>query len=55
MNKIIKYTFYIISLILGWIGFMFILLGGFGDSPYYMGLGLIILCTGVGLLNIEMK
>lgn len=55
MNKIIRYTFYIISLILGFIGFMFILLGGFGDSPYHMGLGLILLCTGITLLNIEMK
>lgn len=55
MNKIIKYTFYLISLILGFIGFMFIFLGGFGDSPYHMGLGLILLCTGIALLNIEMK
>lgn len=55
MNKIIKYTFYLISFILSYIGFMFVFIGGFGGSPYHMGLGLILLYTGIALLNIEMK
>lgn len=55
MNKLIKYTFNIISFILSYIGFMFVFIGGFGGSAYYMGLGLILLYTGIALLNIKIK